>query len=82
MRTGAHDYGLRGGAISKDDHLMMCYPSAHRDEEVVADPSAPKIDRSPNRRSAFARIRELEVRSERSRLLTYPSIMSPSQGKI
>lgn len=53
FRTAGQDYVLRGQNIRAGDALMMCYPSANRDEEVFADPFAFRIDRSPNRHVGF-----------------------------
>jgi cytochrome P450 len=53
FRTAAQDYELRGQQIRLGDALMMCYPSANRDEAVFDEPFAFRIDRSPNRHLAF-----------------------------
>jgi cytochrome P450 len=53
MRTATEDYELRGRKITKGDRLMLCYPSANRDEEVFEDPFAFRVDRKPNRHIAF-----------------------------
>ncbi len=53
MRTAQEDYTLRGRKILKGESLLLCYPSANRDEEVFDDPFAFRVDRSPNRHIAF-----------------------------
>lgn len=53
FRTATRDYDLRGERIRAGDSLMMCYPSANRDEEVFADPFTFRIDRKPNAHIAF-----------------------------
>jgi hypothetical protein len=53
FRTAAEPYELRGQQIRAGDALMMCYPSGNRDEDVFDDPSAFRIDRSPNRHLSF-----------------------------
>jgi hypothetical protein len=53
FRTATENYELRGKSIKAGDSLMMCYPSANRDEDVFQDPFTFKIDRTPNRHLAF-----------------------------
>ena len=53
FRTATRDYLLRGQQIREGDSLMMCYPSANRDEEVFDSPFEFRIDRSPNKHLAF-----------------------------
>jgi cytochrome P450 len=53
FRTATEDYELRGRRIRAGDHLMMCYWSANRDEEVFETPQAFRIERTPNRHLAF-----------------------------
>lgn len=53
FRTAARDYELRGRKIRSGDALLMCYPSACRDEEVFADPFAFRVDRNPNAHLGF-----------------------------
>jgi cytochrome P450 len=53
FRTATVDYELRGKKIKAGESLMMCYPSANRDEDVFQDPFSFKIDRTPNKHLAF-----------------------------
>ena len=53
FRPATENYTLRGREIEAGQHLMMCYPSANRDEEIFADPFSFKIDRNPNRHLGF-----------------------------
>lgn len=53
FRTAAADYELRGQQIKAGDSLLMCYPSACRDEEVFEDPFEFRVDRAPNPHLAF-----------------------------
>ena len=53
FRTATRDYQLRGETIRAGDSLMLCYPSANRDEAVFADPFAFRVDRKPNPHLAF-----------------------------
>ncbi|MGI4815034.1 MAG: cytochrome P450 [Janthinobacterium lividum] len=53
FRTAAADYTLRGKQIKAGDNLLMCYPSANRDEDVFADPFSFRVDRNPNRHLGF-----------------------------
>ena len=53
FRTANEDYTLRGKEIKAGQSLMMCYPSANRDEEIFQDPFTFKVDRTPNRHLAF-----------------------------
>jgi hypothetical protein len=53
MRTATQNYVLRGRRIRAGDHLMMCYPSANRDEDVFDDPFRFRVDRHPNRHLGF-----------------------------
>jgi cytochrome P450 len=50
FRRAAEDYKLRGRQIRAGDLVMLCYPSANRDEEVFDEPFAFRIER-PNVRS-------------------------------
>lgn len=53
FRTANEDYVLRGKAIKAGDHLLMCYPSGNRDEEVFERPDAFIADRRPNRHLGY-----------------------------
>ena len=53
FRTATDSYVLRGRPIAPGDSLMMCYPSANRDEDVFDDPFRFKIERAQNRHVAF-----------------------------
>jgi cytochrome P450 len=53
FRTAAADYTLRGKRIKAGDGLMLCFPSANRDEDVYDQPFAFKVDRAPNPQLAF-----------------------------
>ena len=78
FRTATRDYELRGQRIRAGDSLMMCYPSANRDEEVFQDPYDFRIDRKPNNHLAFGygahlclgqHLAKLEMRAFFSRFL-------------
>ncbi|PCJ72190.1 MAG: cytochrome P450 [Rhodobiaceae bacterium] len=49
MRTATDDAEVRGQKIAKGDWLMLCYPSANRDEELFDDPFTFDVARSPNK---------------------------------
>lgn len=53
VRTACVDTELRGKSIKAGDRMMLCYPSANRDEEAFDRPEQFRIDRSPNRHLAF-----------------------------
>ncbi|MDP9877651.1 cytochrome P450 [Variovorax boronicumulans] len=53
MRTAMEDTEIRGRTIRKGDWMMLCYPSANRDEEVFEKPYDFNIERKPNRHLAF-----------------------------
>jgi len=53
FRTATGSYVLRGRTIAPGASLMMCYPSANRDEAVFADPFRFDVRRHPNRHLAF-----------------------------
>ena len=53
FRTATEDYLLNGRQIRAGDHLMMCYPSANRDETVFESPFEFRVDRTPNRHVGF-----------------------------
>jgi cytochrome P450 len=53
FRTAVRDYELRGQKIKAGDSLLMCYPSACRDEEVFKEPHRFLADRASNPHLAF-----------------------------
>lgn len=53
FRRATRDYTLGGKAIRAGDDLMMCYPSACRDEQAFPEPFSFKVDRKPNAHLAF-----------------------------
>ncbi|MEJ0024749.1 MAG: cytochrome P450 [Rhizomicrobium sp.] len=53
FRTAVEDYELAGQAIKAGDTLLMCYPSACRDETIFDNPFEFRVDRKPNRHLAF-----------------------------
>ena len=53
MRTATADSAIRGKTVRSGDLLMLCYPSANRDEEAFTDPQHFRVDRTPNRHLAF-----------------------------
>jgi cytochrome P450 len=53
FRKATRDYELGGKQIKAGDDLMMCYPSACRDEEAFPEPFSFKVDRKPNAHLAF-----------------------------
>ena len=78
FRTAGRDYELRGQRIREGDSIMLCYPSANRDEAVFADPYVFRIDRKPNPHLAFGygphlclgqHLAKLEMRAFFSRFL-------------
>ena len=52
-RTLAADYELRGHRLPAGGDVVLCYPSANRDETVFADPDAFDITRRPNPHVGF-----------------------------
>jgi cholest-4-en-3-one 26-monooxygenase len=70
-RTAAQDLMLGGQRIRKGQRVVLCYPSANRDEEVFKDPEVFDIARKPNEHLAFgfgphfclgARVAQLQIR--------------------
>lgn len=53
FRTATQDYDLRGQKVRAGDSLLMCYPSANRDEEIFEHPFRFDIGRPPNKHVAF-----------------------------
>jgi cytochrome P450 len=53
FRTAQQDYTLRGRQIHAGDSLLMCYPSACRDEEAFKEPFSFEVGRTANPHLAF-----------------------------
>ena len=53
FRTAVQDAVVGGQEIKAGESLLMCYPSANRDEAVFSDPFRFDIARSPNAHLAF-----------------------------
>jgi cytochrome P450 len=53
FRTATEDSEVAGVAIKAGESLMMCYPSANRDEAVYDDPFRFDIGRQPNPQLSF-----------------------------
>jgi cytochrome P450 len=53
LRTATAPTVIRDRSIAAGDHLMLCYASANRDEEVFAQPFEFRSDRKPNNHIAF-----------------------------
>lgn len=53
QRTATQDTELRGKKIKKGQKVLLCYPSANRDEDVFKDPDRFIADRDPNPHVAF-----------------------------
>jgi cytochrome P450 len=53
MRTAINDTVLRDQPIKAGEAVMLCYPSANRDEDVFDDPFRFKVDRTPNPQLSF-----------------------------
>lgn len=53
MRNAVEDYEIRGQTIKKGDLLMLCYPSANRDETVFENPFKFDVTRHENKHLAF-----------------------------
>ncbi|MFA7586081.1 MAG: cytochrome P450 [Novosphingobium sp.] len=52
-RNATEDTELRGQKIRAGDRLMLCYPSANRDEEIFTDPDRFDCRRTPNKHMGF-----------------------------
>lgn len=50
FRTAREDCEVGGKTIEAGDALMMCYPSANRDEDVFADPFQFRVERAEAKR--------------------------------
>jgi len=53
QRTATQDTELRGKKIKKGQKVLLCYPSANRDEDVFKDPDRFIADRDPNPHIGF-----------------------------
>ena len=53
MRTAARDTTVRGVRIAAGESVMLCYPSANRDEQVFRDGYRFDIGRDPNKHLGF-----------------------------
>ena len=53
MRTATEDAEVRGRRIAKGDRLMLCYPSANRDEDAFEKPDQFDSRRKRNRQLSF-----------------------------
>lgn len=53
FRTATIDTEMHGQEIRNGDFLMMCYPSANRDEDVFEHPLVFNVERAPVRHIAF-----------------------------
>ncbi len=52
-RTATRDTEIRGVTIKENDKVVLCYPSANRDEAVFTDASRFDVGRTPNEHLAF-----------------------------
>jgi cytochrome P450 family 142 subfamily A polypeptide 1 len=53
QRTATQDTELRGKKIKKGQKVLLCYPSANRDEDVFTEPDRFIADRDPNPHIGF-----------------------------
>jgi cytochrome P450 len=53
MRTANADTQIRGVPITAGESVLLCYPSANRDEEVFGNPFTFDVGRDPNKHLAF-----------------------------
>lgn len=53
MRNATAETQVRGQTIGAMDRLMMCYPSANRDEEIFTDPDIFDVERQASQHLAF-----------------------------
>jgi cytochrome P450 len=53
MRTASAGTQIRGVPITRGESVMLCHPSANRDEEVFGDPFTFDAGRDPNKHLAF-----------------------------
>jgi len=52
-RTTVREVEIRGIRIGPGERVILCYPSANRDEEVFSDPFAFDVGRTPNPQVSF-----------------------------
>ena len=52
-RTTVRDVEIRGTKIGAGQRVILCYPSANRDEEVFSDPFTFDVGRTPNPQVSF-----------------------------
>lgn len=53
QRVVTRDVEFAGRQLKEGDHIMLCYPSANRDETVFENPDTFDITRRPNKHIAF-----------------------------
>jgi cytochrome P450 len=53
FRTATRDVSIRGVPVAAGQNVMLCYPSANRDEDIFEEPFRFLIDRKPARHVAF-----------------------------
>lgn len=53
MRTAATDTVVRDVPIAAGESVLLCYPSANRDEEIFEDPFRFDVSRDPNKHVSF-----------------------------
>lgn len=53
QRVVTKDVEFHGRSLKEGDHVMLCYPSANRDEAVFENPDAFDVTRRPNKHLAF-----------------------------
>jgi cholest-4-en-3-one 26-monooxygenase len=52
-RTATADTEFRGNRIGRGEKILLCYPSANRDEDVFSNPDSFDVKRAPNPHIAF-----------------------------
>ena len=53
VRTATDDFEIRGKHIKPGENIVLWFPSANRDEEVIANANQLKVDRDPKLHLAF-----------------------------